>query len=533
MESIMPTQTKDPDAPKPSMSKASEEPSSSSIRCRECARGPDPMATAPGDPSAQPPKILVVDDEARIREACRAVLEETGFSVVLAKDGAEGLGCIEKAHYDIVLLDLMMPSLSGFEVLSRVKSLHPETVIIVITGYATVEHSIEAMKSGAFDFIPKPFSPDQLRVTVSKAIDYIRALRDIADTRSRIRTLVHRLSDGVLCTNHQHRVVLVNPAFLQLAGYTGSSAATGAHCEAIVPIARLRQLIAQTLSETEPEAAERTEEIELDDVDGENRIISARCSPFRDRSGATMGVITVLHDITALKRLDRMKSEFVSMVSHEIRGPMNSVLMQLQVILDGLAGNVTEKQRHILGRAAEKIASLNDMASELLDLSRIESGLTAQEMERVDLGDLLQAQVDFHRPRAESASIRLLMETLGHLPPVSAHRRNLEQVFSNLIVNAIHYTPAGGRVTVSAETGDDNVTVRVSDTGIGIAEEDAQRVFQRFFRVKDKQTRHVQGTGLGLSLVKRIVESHQGRVDLDSRPGQGSTFSVILPLPVG
>ena len=189
MDSIMPTKTENPDAPKSSSRGVSEEPAASPGRGRKGGPIIDPRTGKPADPSAQPPKILVVDDEARIREACRAVLEEAGFAVVLAKDGAEGLGCIEKAHYDIVLLDLMMPSLSGFEVLSKVKILYPETVIIVITGYATVEHSIEAMKSGAFDFIPKPFSPDQLRVTVLKAIDAIHRTRPASEIFS-LSTLV-------------------------------------------------------------------------------------------------------------------------------------------------------------------------------------------------------------------------------------------------------------------------------------------------------------------------------------------------------
>ncbi len=480
--------------------------------------------------SAVPPKILVIDDEARIRDACRAVLKEAGYDVTTAEDGAKGLACIEKTPFDIVLLDLMMPSMSGFEVLAKVRSLHSDTVVIVITGYATVEHSIEAMKSGAFDFIPKPFTPDHLRVTVSKAIDYMRALRDIADTRSRIRTMIQRLSDGVMCTNQENRVVMVNPAFLQMVGYTGVVSAVGRRCDAVISIARIRQTIAQTLAASGEDTVERTDEIEHgEDAEGEPRILSVRCTPFQDHAGSTMGVITVLHDITTLKKLDRIKSEFVSRVSHEIRGPMNSVLMQLQVILDGLAGKVTDKQQEILARASEKIRNLAQMATELLDLSRIESGLISQEMEKIDLSRLLREQIEFQRPRAEAESIRLELDAPDRLPPMTGHCRNLDEVFSNLIGNAIKYTPKGGRVTVTASSGLESLTVKVADTGIGIAEEDQKRLFQRFYRVRNEQTRYIQGTGLGLSLVKKIVESHKGRVEVESRPGRGTTFSVSFP----
>jgi two-component system phosphate regulon sensor histidine kinase PhoR len=132
------------------------------------------------------PTILVIDDEERVREGCRKVLVRDGYEVTIAESGGVGLDLVERQHYDLILLDLMMPSLSGFDVLAHVKKLHPDTVIIVISGYATVENSIEAMKKGAFDFIPKPFSPEQLRVLTKKAIEYTRTMQDIAEEKSRL-----------------------------------------------------------------------------------------------------------------------------------------------------------------------------------------------------------------------------------------------------------------------------------------------------------------------------------------------------------
>ena len=133
------------------------------------------------------PRILVVDDEERIRDACTMVLEEEGYELATADSGELGLKMIQEHHFDVILLDLMMPNLSGLEVLPQIKDQHPDTAVIVITGYATVEHSIEAMKKGAFDFIPKPFTPDQLRTIVAKSIKYTRALQDIQDSKSRLR----------------------------------------------------------------------------------------------------------------------------------------------------------------------------------------------------------------------------------------------------------------------------------------------------------------------------------------------------------
>lgn len=476
------------------------------------------------------PRILVVDDKARIREACKSVLEECGYEVSLASNGLEALASIPAEHYDIILLDLMMPEMSGFEVLAKVKSLDPDTVVIVITGYATLEHSVDAMKKGAFDFIPKPFTPDHLRVTVAKAIEYTRALWDIADTRSRLRTMVNHISDGVMCTNHQNKVALANPAFLRMIGCQASSM-IGRGVEEFINIPRIREMISQALNMPELEFSELTEEITLN---GQNRpeelVLSIHCAPFRARNGRNLGVITILHDITALKRMDRMKSQFVSTVSHEIQSPMNSVMMQIQVILDGLAGDLTEKQRSILTRASQKINNLARMASELLDLARIESGLISLEREPVDMSAIIRDQVAFHLPKAESESIRLEIDVPEVLPPILANRRNMEEVLSNLITNAIKYSPDGGQVLVSAFAENDSLCIRVKDSGLGISPEDLKLIFKQFYRIKNEKTRYINGTGLGLAIVKSILESHQGRIKVESRPGEGSTFIVFLPV---
>jgi len=474
----------------------------------------------------RPPRILVVDDEQRIRDACQILLSEEGYEVATADDGDVGLRMIEAEHFDIILLDLMLPALSGLDVLTQVHALHPDTVVIVITGYATLEHSIEAMKKGAFDFIPKPFTPDQLRMVVSKAIKYTRALQDIADTKSRLRVMVNRLSDGVMATDNSKRVVLANPAFLHLIGYRGESV-LGRMAEDFITCEPLLGLIDQALAMPRERFAELNQE--LAGGQGQDRILNASCTPFRDRIGHNIGTITVLHDITALKKMDQMKSDFVSLVSHEIRSPMNSLLMQIKVIMDGLAGDITEKQKEILGRASEKISNLINMASELLDLAQIESGLITQEKEELNIPDLLADQVAFHQAGAREKGLEISLESPDRLNPVLANRRNMEEVVSNLITNAIKYSPRGGRITVSAGAESGYVVIRVSDTGIGIPEEELDKIFNRFYRVKDERTRYVNGTGLGLSIVKSIVEAHHGNIQVKSRPGEGSTFIVYLP----
>jgi len=476
------------------------------------------------------PKILVVDDEKVIREGCHEALSSEGFNVILAENGEQGLKMIGKEHFDIILLDLMMPGLSGFEVLSHVKKLHPDTVIIVITGYATIEHSIEAMKNGAFDFIPKPFSPDQLRVMVSKAIEHMHALKDIANEKSRMRVLINLLADGVMLTDAEKRLVLANPAFMKIIGFKGGNF-IGRPFTLVVQNEQLQKMIDETLSMPENAFTELTEELEIErNGEDEKATYVARCLPFRDRISRNLGTITVLNDITYLKKIDQLKSDFVSMVAHEIKNPMSSVLAQIKVIQDGLAGNVTQKQDEILGRASEKIKGLVTLSSDLLYLAKREAGLSTLERINCNITEILEEQVDFHQQKARSKRIQLELDQLPDLPPVFANKQNMEEVVSNLITNAINYTHGEGKITVSARPENLYLCISVSDTGLGIAKEDLDRIFDRFYRVKNEKTRYIIGTGLGLPIVKSIVEAHNGMIRVESKPDYGSTFSVFIPL---
>lgn len=485
--------------------------------------------TPSGDKILFEPSILVVDDEKRIRDACHKMLTQEGFEVALAENGRLALDMIEEKHYDIILLDLMMPDVSGMEVLDQVKMRHADTVIIVITGYATLEHSIQAMKKGAFDFISKPFSPQELRDVIAKAIEYIRNLQDILTEKSRMRVLINHLSDGVMATDAQKKVALANPAFLKMIGYQGKSV-LGMPAPEVFQDETLTELIDQALAMPKDKFTALTAEITLESDGGkQEKILGVRCIPFRDRLDRNLGTITVLHDITTLRKMDQLKTDFVSMVSHEIRNPLNSVLAQIKVIMDGLAGDVTEKQSEILGRASEKLEALAGLTTDLLDLARIESGLLTQEKERLEIAEILTEQVDFYRSQAQSKQIRLNLKIGDNLPRIMADRYNMEEVFSNLISNAIKYTPEGGQITVSAGRQNGYLRIEISDTGIGIEKKDLDHIFERFYRVKNEKTRFIVGTGLGLSLVKSILDAHHGTIQVSSQPGHGTTFSVYLP----
>ncbi len=471
-------------------------------------------------------KILVIDDEKRIRDVTSKMLTQEGFEVAVAETGDIGMDMIEKNNFDIILLDLMMPGISGLDVLPYLKKNHPYSVVIVITGYATLKHSIEAMKNGAFDFIPKPFDPQDLRIIIAKAIEFLSTLQDIANEKTRMGVLINQLSGGVMATDSQKKIALANSAFLKMIDHFGEDV-IGRPVHDIVPNKKIERMIDKALSLPAEEFADFTEELEL-----RKSILSVRCIPFRDRLNRNLGTITVMHDITAIKKLDQLKSDFVTMVAHEIRSPLNAIAMQLKVILDGLAGEITDKQHEILCRASEKINSLSNFSTDLLDLTRIESGLFSKEKEKLFINTLLQEQVTFFQEAAHAKSISLELEELPLLPPVLANKQNMEEVFSNLITNAINYTPENGKVTIFAVAVKTHLCVSITDTGYGISSDDLPKIVDRFFRIKNENTRYITGTGLGLSIVKNIIEAHHGKIRVESEQNKGSTFYVYLPLTI-
>ncbi len=485
--------------------------------------------------------ILVVDDERDIRDGSERILTRKGYAVTKASNGEEALQRVEETRFAIVLLDLKMPGMDGLEVLRLIRASHPETLVIVITGYATIETAIEAMKLGAYDFIPKPFKPDQLRIVVDRAIELKeltdearrlqeerqRTLKDLHLEQSRTRTVIRALPDGVMVTTPDAHVALMNPACTRLISLS-EEFEPGEHIRSYVRDESFCDLVARTSQGEIPE--EKTSLTYEFSMEGD-KYLRADSTAIRSEEGECLGAVTVLIDITGMMVLDRLKSEFVAKVSHELRSPLSTIHEQLGMFLAKLGEDTPEDQRYLISRAKEKTNGLITMIGDLLDLSRIESGLVTKDRKPVDVANLLTGVVDFLRSKAtgKQQSLTLSLPERG-LPHVSADPQSLEIVFGNLITNAIHYTGTEGRIEVIGSTENDRVRVTVQDNGFGIAKRHQERIFERFYRVKDDNTRYITGTGLGLPIVKAIVEDLGGSISLESEPGKGSTFSVVLPL---
>ena len=488
-----------------------------------------------------PVTVLVVDDEKGIRDGSQRIINRMGCAALTAKNGEEGLGLIETNAVAIVLLDLKMPGIDGMEVLKRIQAMDRDILVIVITGFATIETAIEAMKRGAYDFIPKPFEPDQLRIVVNRAREKIqlkqealklelerrRTLADLGTEKSRIHTIIDSIPNGIVVTNAEARVVLMNPAFRRHLNIE-TDIETGETISTYIADEALCRQITEISSGCH---------VDFDDIPsiefsvGDDRFLMARGRPVLGGRNQCLGAVVTVIDITNMKVLDRLKSEFVAKVSHELRSPLSTIHEQLALVLNDLMGQLSESEEHLLSRAKEKTQGLISTIGDLLDLSRIESGTTCQEPKPVQLEDLLGNIVDFLGTRARTKGQTLVFEPPPEpLPSIKADPLALESIFGNLITNAINYTQEGGQIAVKADMAGINLRVRVVDNGFGIEARFLDKIFKRFFRVKNDKTRFITGTGLGLPIVKGLVEALQGHISVESKPEKGTTFTVLLPV---
>jgi two-component system, OmpR family, phosphate regulon sensor histidine kinase PhoR len=233
--------------------------------------------------------------------------------------------------------------------------------------------------------------------------------------------------------------------------------------------------------------------------------------------------------VSQLREIDRTKSDFLSTISHELRTPLTSIAGYVEMMRDGEAGEVAPMQRQMLDVVARNTQRLRDLIEDVLILSRIEAGTLRTERMPVALRAVIEHAVTALRPQAAQANVRLDVIPAPGPGMLLGDAAQLEQVVLNLVGNAIKFTPAGGRVTVTLETTGDDLVLRVEDTGIGIPRSEVDDLFQRFFRASNAKEQQITGTGLGLAIVASIVAAHQGRVEVDSRERRGSTFSVVLP----
>lgn len=366
--------------------------------------------------------MLVVDDEPGIRMGVSRILEnftvsypfmdeDFGFDVKVAETGEEALEILKTHELDIVLLDNKLPGIQGIDVLEYINKQNLEVVVVMITSYASLELAVKATRQGAYDFVPKPFTPKELRAS--------------------IETIAKQL-------------------FLR----------------------RMTQKL---------------------NVEGR-----------------------------------QVRFQFLSVLSHELKSPINAVEGYLQIMQDRKLGDSLHEYQDMIDRSMHRLQGMRNLIMDMLDITRIESGKKKRKIEKVLVCEVVQQCIEAFQPLSIQKDVDVYLNC-GEKISLNADRQELEIIFNNLISNAIKYNKQGGRVDINLKLIDGNLVIEVVDTGIGMTLEDTKTLFEDFVRIKSEQTKHITGSGLGLSIVKKLLDMYEGNIEVESHPGEGSCFTVTIP----
>jgi signal transduction histidine kinase len=368
----------------------------------------------------------------------------------------------------------------------------------------------------------------------STAIENSRLFQEAGEKRRELEAVLAGIGDGVVVVDPDLHLVLMNPVARGILGLEAEPP-TGVPLRPYLSVPAFGDFLAETLDSQH----ELIRELDLpaDRPDDPNREEATRtygvlASPVLNADSKVNGVVAVLRDITAQKEIERMKSNFLSVVSHELRTPLHSIKGFVEIILMGKTGPVTALQEDFLQTVRGQTTVLQRMIDDLLEFSRMEAGRAKLQLSEVSLPAMAHGVITKLVPLAEEGRLQLLLDMPDDLPEVDGDRVRLEQVLTNLVENAIKFTPPGGHIRVSGRVLGDRVQLIIADTGIGIPPEEQEKVFNRFYQVDGSERRAYRGTGLGLSICKHIVERHCGRiwVESDGVSGHGSRFHVELPI---
>ena len=367
-----------------------------------------------------------------------------------------------------------------------------------------------------------------LGVEYNRMAERIRQLRSsdmgkLLVAQQTTEAAIDSLYDPVIVTDGEGLVTKLNPAAEEIFGSEKDN--RGKHVGEVARDSRIAGAVAEALESQRPVAGEGMSSVLPLAVDGLERAFRLRTTPMRDIGNRLLGAVTLLEDITHLREIDRLKSEFIATASHELRTPLTSVQMGVHLLLEGAAGELNEKQAEVLSACREDCERLDKLMRDLLDLSKIEAGENQPDLKAAKARELIIFEADELRPQVEAKGLSFRVEVPVELPVVLADRSQIERVLANLVVNAIRHTKQG-EIRIGVETRGNHIAVSVFDTGSGIPQEYLPHIFDKFVQVSGAAA---GGAGLGLAISRLIVEAHGGQISVQSEVGQGSTFTFTLP----
>ncbi len=477
----------------------------------------------------KPSTILVVDDEPHNVKLLDALLRANGYQVVTAATGEEALQRVAASAPDLILLDVMMPGLDGFEATRRLRA-NPTTrliPIVLVTALKETEDRIRGIEAGCDDFLSKPVDKHELlaRVKTLLTLSYYRSL---LDEREKFEAVMQQAGDGIVVFDASWRLIRLNAtaAMLLEVDPNAPPADWFAHlAQRFTPpsASELRQQLMTTslafdLARAETEATRAL-------------ILAVRSHVARDPAGAISSIVWTLHDASEERREDWMKRDFLSLISHKLRTPVAVITNNAALLRDELAGALTPEQRPVIEGILSKADELDRLIGKLLGFTSVYSQTVERPADAIDVSREVPSLAAAAVKRLRRKPVAWRLQGADGRAPVRMHKTHLELILGNLIENAVVCNDKPSvELVVSVAPGATHVEVSVTDNGPGIPPEERERIFEPFYQVEKDFTGNVEGPGLGLALVKRLVGAYGGSLRVQSQLGRGSTFTISLPL---
>lgn len=478
----------------------------------------------------KPDLILLALDTSHILKLMERVLRAVGYDTAIASDTKALSRLLQESTPALLMIGEKFNGQEGIKASEELLERFPTLPILIYTEKATPQLIREIFLAGISGYLAPPLKTDDivqmvestlkhayrvgdwLRREVKRTTSSLKKRAQISESeRSRLETVFNGIHDSVMILDEENNILLLNPAMCRSFGLD-ASACIGRPVLDVIKHPDLRALIMRD-GNSDP-----LHYHEISFPDG--RVGSAQFSAIPD-----VGHAITMQDITYLKEMDRIRSEFVHTVSHDLRSPLTSVIGYTELI--ERAGSLNENQRDFLKRIQDGVQHITSLINDLLDLGSIEAGLDTRR-EYVQLEGILRYTLDMLQGQIKSKRIKIQTDIAPSLPAIRANPVRLRQVLDNVVGNAIKYSKSGGEVSVSISAEDQQLILQVKDTGPGIPPTDQPHIFDKFYRGSNIDTE--EGSGLGLAIVKTIVDAHQGRIWVESTVGQGSSFFIVLPI---
>jgi PAS domain S-box-containing protein len=503
-------------------------------------------------------RILIADDETDIALILKLQLEDAGYTTVRVKDGVDALDMLAKEEFELLLLDIKMPRMDGLQVLKRVRDAYPAMVVVMMTAHGSEDIAVQAMKEGAVDYIAKPFSNDDMIKRVERAIFYNRTLLDnqrlqeqLFAEQQKTEAILQGMAELLVAVDDKGDIISVNRMAENLLGrkreeMLGKQVETVLAPELPAGVALPSR---QTLASGEP-SLDVT--YTLNTMTGRIPVL-ASAAPLHDNGGVLIGSVEIIRDISSLKALEREREDFVSMLSHDLKNPITSIVGSLDLVREGRLGPINADQCEFIEAAEESCAEMVEMINSLLDIHKFEAGRMVMTFRPEKVQHLIPKLAAQYSTAAEKNGVTLEFRVAENLPECSLDRTTFIRLIGNLLTNALKFTPEKGSITVSVDqlatvapiTGSipaglyhESVAslagpclrIVVADSGVGIPGDALGTIFDRFVQAQNRREGKSRGTGLGLAFCRKVMDAHHGLIWAESEEGKGSRFTALFPL---